>query len=117
MSRVVVEHEEDQARQRLRAKVMMANRMLVEDIHREANKTTPMLHSNLRRNVIKTVEGLNGVIEWQEPYASYQERGRRKNPPYHEVKHYTTPGTSAGFAKRAVEEVMTPKNIARYMGN
>lgn len=117
MSKVIVEHDENAARQRLRARIIMANRQLIEDIHRTANKTTPMLNSYLRRHVLKTVEGLNGVIEWQEPYASYQERGRRKNPPYHEVRHYTTPGTSAGFAKRAVEEVMTPSNIKRYMGH
>lgn len=115
MSRVIVEHNEDASRRRLRANVIMANRMLIEDIHREANPTTPLRDNFLRRNVSKTVDGLNGIIEWHEPYASYQERGMRYDGS-HVVKHYTTPGTSAGFAKRAVEKVVTPTNIRRYMG-
>ena len=116
MSKVIVEHNEDTVRKHMKAQVMMANRLLIEDIHRVANRTTPMDKSNLRRNVLKTVDGLDGIIEWQEPYASYQERGRRKYAPYHVVKHYTTPGTSAGFAKRAVREGVTPSNIRRYLG-
>lgn len=47
-------------------------------------------------------------------YAAYQERGRRKNPPYHEVRHYTTPGTGAHFLRNA-GDVTAKQGIKAYL--
>lgn len=113
---IIVEHYERELTDRLRTKVKQANRMLLEDIHRTANHTTPFLDGDLRQLVTKTTAGLRGTIVWTVPYAQYQERGRRRYPPYHEVKHYTTPGTSKGFAKRAVKKVMyDTRRLKRYI--
>ena len=116
MTKVLVEHYERELTDRLRAKIKQTNRMLLEDIHRKANPTTPFLDGDLRQLVIKTTAGLNGTITWTVPYAQYQERGRRRYQPYHEVKNYTTPGTGKEFAKKAVKKVMTDMpRIKKYL--
>lgn len=113
---VIVEHYERELTDRLRAKIKQTNRMLLEDIHRTANPTTPYLDGDLRQLVTKTTAGLTGTITWTVPYAQYQERGRRRYPPLHIVKNYTTPGTGKGFAKKAVKKVMTnTPRIKRYL--
>lgn len=98
---------------RLRSIEAMVNRLLLEDIHRTANKTTPLKDGDLREQVSKLVDGKRGVITWKVPYASYQERGMRYDGS-HVVKNYTTPGTNKEFAKKAVEETITTKTLLRY---
>ena len=90
-------------KQELTLKIAIANRMILEDIHKESLYITPMKSSQLRRNVTKTVtpETYTGTIIWREPYASYQERGSRYDGS-HVVCHYTTPGTGKDFAKKSV---------------
>lgn len=43
-------------------------------------------------------------VEVDKAYAAFQERGQREDGS-HEVRQYTTPGTSAGFFQRAIDIV------------
>lgn len=87
-----------------------ATRAMADATVRTANATTPMSdipgHKGTLRNS-RRVER-NGPLNYSAvygggsvQYAAYQERGRRKNPPYHEVRHYTTPGTGAHYLRDA----------------
>ena len=81
----------------------LAIRMMLEDIHREAEPITPYKHGTLRTMVTKNMEGVHhGSITWFAPYAAYQERGYTTGP----VTHYTTPGTHAHFAEESVNKVV-----------
>jgi hypothetical protein len=92
----------------LRLKVAIANRLILEDIHKESLFNTPMKSSQLRRDVSKTVDTATytGTIIWRVPYASYQERGMRADGT-HVVRNYTTPGTGKNFAKNAVNKTLS----------
>ena len=105
---VKIEHRENNIITALKFKVAIANRLIIEDVHRTSLHNTPMLSSQLRRNVSKTVvpETYTGTIIWKVPYASYQERGMRADGS-HIVKHYTTPGTGKDFAKNAVKGTLS----------
>lgn len=82
----------------------VAIRLMIEDIHREANPITPYREGALRTMVLKRMEAPNhGSIEWQAPYAEYQERGYTTGP----VVRYTTPGTHAHFAEESVNKVVS----------
>lgn len=90
-------------------------RQLLEDIHKTSRPITPKLTGDLRGDVRKKVSKLGhtiiGIIEWQRPYAWYQERGYTSGP----VKRYTTPGTGAHFAAKSVKKV-TSKRASKYFG-
>lgn len=90
-------------------------RQLLEDIHRTSRPITPKLSGDLRGDVRKKVSKLGhkviGIIEWQRPYAWYQERGYTNGP----VRRYTTPGTGAHFAEKSVKKV-TSKRASKYFG-
>lgn len=105
---VKIEHRENNIITALKLKVAIANRLIIEDIHRTSLPKTPMKNSYLRRDVEKTVvpETYTGTIIWKVPYASYQERGRRADGS-HIIRKYTTPGTGKDFAKNAVKETMS----------
>lgn len=105
---VKIEHRENNVITALKFKVAIANRLIIEDIHRTSLSKTPMLSSQLRRNVEKTVvpETYTGTIIWRQPYASYQERGSRADGS-HVVRNYTTPGTGKDFAKDSVKETLS----------
>ena len=105
---VKIEHRENNIVTALKFKVAIANRLIIEDVHRTSLSKTPMKNSYLRRDVTKTVvpETYTGTIIWKVPYASYQERGMRADKT-HIVKHYTTPGTGKDFAKNAVKETLS----------
>lgn len=92
----------------LKYNVGIANRLILEDIHKNSNPHTPMKTSQLRRDISKSVNihTYTGTIIWRVPYASYQERGSRYDGS-HVVKNYTTPGTGKDFAKNAVKKTMT----------
>ena len=113
---VKVEHRENNIITALKFKVAIANRLIIEDIHRTSLPNTPMLSSQLRRNVTKTVvpETYTGTIIWKVPYASYQERGMRADGT-HVIKNYTTPGTGKDFAKNAVKETL--KHVEKFYKN
>ena len=104
---VTIQHNEEYIRQLTTQRISLANRLIIEDIHRTSLHNTPMLSSQLRRNVTKTVvpETYTGTIIWKVPYASYQERGSRADGT-HVVKNYTTPGTGKDFAKNAVKKTL-----------
>lgn len=51
-------------------------------------------------------------VEVDKAYAAYQERGRRADGT-HVVRHYSTPGTSSGFFRRAID--MTIRNKDNYI--
>lgn len=105
---VKIEHRENNLITALKFKVAIANRLIIEDVHRTSLHNTPMLSSQLRRNVEKTVvpETYTGTIIWRQPYASYQERGSRSDGS-HVVRNYTTRGTGKDFAKNAVKETLS----------
>lgn len=110
---VTIQHNEEYIRQLTIQRISLANRLIIEDIHRTSLHNTPMLSSQLRRNVTKTVvpETYTGTIIWKVPYASYQERGSRADGT-HVVKNYTTPGTGKDFAKNAVKK--TIKQVEKF---
>lgn len=89
-------------------------RQLLEDIHRISRPVTPMLTSDLRGDVKKTVSKLGqiirGEIEWRRPYSWYQERGYTNGP----VHRYTTSGTHAHFAEESVKEATA--HPSKYFG-
>ena len=80
-------------------------RLTLEGVHNAANPKTPYRHGDLRTRVIKRVAGRKGVIRWETSYAAIQEKrqGRR----------YTTPGTGAHFAEKAVKEAI--RNAPKYL--
>ena len=97
-----------------KAKIKIANRRIGEDILKTSRMSTPMnLTKQLRGQTHIGVVDNTVTIEWQVPYAQYQERGKRFDGS-HPVKHYTTPGTGKGFARKAVEKVLTTENIQKY---
>ena len=108
---VTIQHNEEYIRQLTTQRISLANRLIIEDIHRTSLHNTPMISSQLRRNVTKTVvpETYTGTIIWKVPYASYQERGSRADGSY-VVKNYTTPGTGKDFAKNAVKKTLSDVN-------
>lgn len=84
-------------------------RLMIEDIHRQANPITPKKDGHLRTAVTKSIIQNNvAEIAWLAPYAEYQERGYTSGP----VVHYTTPGTHAGFAEESVKKVVA--NLPTY---
>lgn len=110
---VTIQHDEEYIRQLTTQRISLANRLIIEDIHRTSLHNTPMLSSQLRRNVTKTVvpETYTGTIIWRQCYAAYQERGMRADGT-HVVKHYTTSGTGKDFAKNAVKETL--KQVEKF---
>ncbi len=82
-------------------KVSLLLRVALEAIHKEADPNTPKLEGLLRANVRKNVVGKRGSIRWGQKYAAYQERGYTSG----KVRRYTTPGTGAHFAEKAVKKV------------
>lgn len=111
---VKVEHYETRLKRRLQARIRLTNRRLLEDIHVASLPMTPFLTGDLRGQVYKTTTEYTGTITWTVPYAAYQERGMRKDGS-HVVKHYSKPNTNKHFAKRAVQKVVTNRNIKKYM--
>ncbi len=75
-----------------------------------ARPTTPKKEGNLSRDVLRTVLGLKGRVEWRKGYATYQERGRRFDGS-RPVKNYTTPGTGPKFARKAADQLKKETNI------
>lgn len=103
----------------LKGQIRLANRMLIEDIHRESRMKTPLSKGlpsdgDLREQVTKRVEGNDGIITWTVPYASYQERGSRYDGS-RVVRRYTTPGTGSKFAENAVKKALEPQNLKKYI--
>ena len=88
----------------LQGNIDVVVRLMLEDIHREANPITPYRQGALRTMVSKRMIAPNhGQISWNAPYAEYQERGYTTGP----VQHYTTPGTHVHFAEESVEKVVS----------
>lgn len=85
----------------------VALRLMLEDIDREAFARTPKRLGELRKDILKVVNGTTGSITWAVNYAVYQE-----NKSY---SHYSTAGTGAHFARNAVNAVV--KRSDRYFKN
>lgn len=75
----------------------LALRYMLEDMHSIAEPRTPKKDGILRRNVLKTVNGLRGTIKWNAKYAIYQELKKFTN--------YTTSGTGPHFAENSAKAV------------
>lgn len=87
---------------------------------RNVVKLTPYKTGALRRSIITQQIGNTANISWRMPYAKAQNEGghtvsetRRVyingrfvtlKPGYYRYKHYTTPGTGAGFAFTAFQQ-------------
>lgn len=100
---VTIENHTAYIKSSIENNVDLAIRLMLEDIHREANPITPYRQGALRTMVLKGLDGPHsGYIVWNAPYAEYQERGYTTGP----VTHYTTPGTHAHFASESVEKVV-----------
>lgn len=112
MSQVEVTINSRYIKDKLDARIPVANRLMLEQIQRLSRPRTPLAEtSQLRGQVSKKVIGTHGIIQWMVPYASYQERGMRYDGS-HVVRKYTTPGTGKDFAKQAVVRVI--KDADRY---
>jgi len=72
----------------------LALRLMAEHIQDIAEPNTPRDTGDLRRNVLKRVLGLHGVIQWRQKYASILEGKQFAN--------YTTAGTGPHYAENAV---------------
>lgn len=95
-------------------KITTANRKLGEEVMKESRFNTPMAKTvQLRGRTTVTPIDNHVVLEWDVPYAQYQERGMRWDGT-HVVKHYTEPGTGAHFAENAVKKVFKIKNIQKH---
>jgi hypothetical protein len=101
-------------------------RMAGEELLRISKPFTPMSagsdnrgkksSGNLRRDTLVTVQGLRAIVRWRSEYASYQERGMRKDGT-RKVRRYTTPGTGAHFAENAAKKIVgLTGTIARRAG-
>lgn len=91
-------------------------RIACDKVVETARPNTPKDKGNLRQDVLKQVLGLHATLDWRKVYASYQERGMRRDGT-RRVKNYTTPGTAAHFAENAVKEVVAKTNIIAKMAN
>lgn len=91
-------------------------REFAEQVVNVAQPNTPKDRGNLARDVVKQVLALKGKIKWDKVYASYQERGMRRDGT-HRVRNYTTPGTGPHFAKNAINTVVKRESqIMRKVG-
>lgn len=75
----------------------LALRYMTDEIQQIAEPKTPKNKGDLRRNVLKTVNGLSAKIKWAQKYASIQE-GKK-------FQRYTTSGTGPHYAENAVSAV------------
>ena len=86
------------------------NYLIINNIEKISKDNTPKKDGDLRDSIIKKSNSIiGGMIKWDVPYASYQERGMRSDGS-HIIKNYTTPGTGPDFAKRAVMKSMEKLN-------
>lgn len=76
-------------------------RLMLRDIHAQAEPNTPMKTGNLRAQVVEQALGKSGYIQWNAEYATYQEDGSQGKP-----WNYTTQGTGPHFAENAVNDVV-----------
>lgn len=91
-----------------RASVFM--RLAADRFVQLARPTTPKKEGNLGRDVLRTVLGLKGRVEWRKGYAQYQERGKRADGT-RPVRNYTTPGTGPKFARKAADALKKETNV------
>lgn len=86
----------------------LAIRLLLEDIFVEATPVTPMEKGDLRKRVLRKMEGnRKGSITWESSYAGVQEQGfRRTANGIVFFRNYTTPGTGPHYARDSVENIM-----------
>lgn len=81
--------------------VELAGRDLARKGSLKAPKDKGFLAQRVRQR--KTAQG-EYTVQWQMPYAAYQERGSRRDGT-RVVRRYTKPGTGSRFARTAAEEV------------
>lgn len=91
-------------------------RLACDQVVTEAKPNTPKDKGNLRMDILKTVLGLHGTLEWRKGYASYQERGMRADGS-RKVKHYTTPGTGPHFAVNAIDKTIENTGIVAKLAH
>lgn len=80
-------------------------RTLCDRVVQISEPKTPRRLGNLRRDVLRQVLGLRGVIDWRKKYAQYQERGMRADGT-RRVRKYTTSGTGPHFAENAIRQAV-----------
>lgn len=103
----------DNASQQVKNACQIAIRMMMEDTHNLSTQITPYKEGALRTSVTKQMPSpMLGIMTWNVPYASYQERGMRADGT-HIVRNYTTPGTHAHFVEESVDKVV--QRIPTYL--
>lgn len=86
----------------------LAIRWMLEDIYTEATPYTPKKTGDLRKRVLRKMEGnYKGVITWDSSYAGVQEQGYRDTKDGKRIyfKKYTTFNTGPHYAYDAVKDV------------
>lgn len=98
------------------ARTQVFLRMLVEDVDNNAAPITPRDEGMLRNSTMKRVIGNRGTIAWNKRYAAPQEAGI-VGPTHAQVRKYSTPGTGAHYAERAVRKTLAnASSILRRSG-
>lgn len=75
----------------------LALRFMLDDIQSLSEPVTPKDKGMLRKNVLKSVNGLRGTIKWGQKYAHILETKKFSN--------YTTSGTGPNYAGKSVKTV------------
>lgn len=102
------------AKNDIQSGIGLAIRLMLEDIHQEANPNTPMKTGDLRARVLKQMDGNKGTITWESNYAEVQEKGYRNGANGRVYFHnYTTPGTGPQYAANSVAKVI--ENLPDYL--
>lgn len=94
MASVKVESNKEQVSLTLRQNGSVFLRLMTDEIVRISEPATPKRTGRLRKDILKQVLGLNGIISWEKEYAAKQEETQ--------FKHYTTAGTGPHYAENAV---------------
>lgn len=79
-------------------KSSLALHLMLDGIDKASDPGTPKRLGDLRRNKLKQVLGLHGVIQWRQKYAADQEDKQHKS--------YTTAGTGPHYAENAARKVV-----------
>lgn len=100
-----IDDNSDLVRQKILARGNTFLRFFGERAVEISTPKTPYKVGDLSKNIVIQVHNLRYIIIWAMEYASFQERGSRRDGS-HKVKNYTTPGTGPHFAKNAIKQAL-----------
>lgn len=85
----------------IRTRTALFLRFFLDEVQKNADPMTPYDQGFLRRSPLKSVVGMQGTIQWVKEYAAAQEVGTTRG---FAITNYTTPGTGAHYAEKAVQK-------------